>query len=87
MELTSSFDVMSNGTVVSHLQLGSAETYRILGQNGCITLDGVDDAEQFRGVQKAFDTVGMDAEMQMQVSIAVPLIDFLFPIGSDGKES
>lgn len=49
------------------MQLGSAETYGILGDNGPITLDGVDDAHQFRGVRKAFDTIGMDAEMQMQV--------------------
>eukprot|EP00904_Undaria_pinnatifida_P007215 jgi/Undpi1/3623/HiC_scaffold_16.g06993.m1 len=49
------------------LKLGSAETYQILSQNGCITLDGVDDVEQFKGVQRAFDTVGMDAQMQMQV--------------------
>lgn len=49
------------------MQLGSAETYQILSQNGCITLDGVDDVEQFKGVQRAFDTVGMDAQMQMQV--------------------
>ena len=48
-------------------QLGSAETYKILGQGGCITLDGVDDAKQFQSVQKAFDTIGMDKDSQMQV--------------------
>lgn len=51
-------------------QLGSAETYKILGRGGCITLDGVDDAKQFQGVQKAFDTVGMDKDTQMQVRAA-----------------
>lgn len=51
----------------SCLQLGSAETYKILGQGGCVTLDGVDDAKQFRGVRKAFDTIGMGKDTQMQV--------------------
>lgn len=49
------------------VQLGSAETYKILGENGCITLDGVDDVKQFQNVQKAFDTIGMDKDTQMQV--------------------
>lgn len=48
-------------------QLQSVETYRILSQSGCTTLDGVDDAAQFRGVQNAFDTIGMEAQAQMQV--------------------
>lgn len=51
------------------VQLGSAESYQILGQNGCITLDGVDDVKQFQAVQKAFDTIGMDKDMQMQVRL------------------
>lgn len=42
------------------------ETYRILAQSNCTTLEGVDDAEQFRGVQRAFDTIGIDADSQMQ---------------------
>lgn len=49
------------------VQLGSAESYKILSQSGCITLDGVDDVEQFQAVQKAFDTIGMNKDMQMQV--------------------
>lgn len=49
------------------MQLGAAETYKILGQNGCITLDGVDDAKEFQDVQKAFDTIGMGKDTQMEV--------------------
>ena len=51
----------------AYSQLGSAETYHILSHNGCIKLDGVDDVEQFKAVQRAFDTIGMDAATQMQV--------------------
>lgn len=47
-------------------QLESAEDYKILSQSSCTTLDGVDDAAQFRGVQKAFDTIGIEADDQMQ---------------------
>ncbi|CAM9264982.1 unnamed protein product, partial [Sphacelaria rigidula] len=36
-------------------------------QGGCISLDGVDDAEQFRGVNKAFGTIGIEPNKQMQV--------------------
>lgn len=54
------------------MQLGSAETYKILGQGGCITLDGVDDAKQFKGVQRAFDTIGMDKDSQMEVRSTLP---------------
>lgn len=50
------------------VKLGSAESYRILGQNGCITLDGVDDVKEFQTVQKAFDTIGMNKDTQMQVN-------------------
>lgn len=49
------------------IQLGGAETYKILSQNGCTTLDGVDDVKQFQEVQKAFDTIGMAKDVQMQV--------------------
>ncbi|CAM9285240.1 unnamed protein product, partial [Hapterophycus canaliculatus] len=53
--------------LAAELKLGGAETYKILSQNGCITLDGVDDVQQFQGVQKAFDTIGMGKDVQMQV--------------------
>lgn len=51
----------------SVVQLGGANSYKILSQSDCTTLDGVDDAEEFRGVKAAFDTIGMDDESQMQV--------------------
>lgn len=47
-------------------QLEGVEAYRILSQSSCIILDGVDDAAQFRGVQKAFDTIGIETDDQMQ---------------------
>lgn len=43
------------------------DDYRILSSGGCTTLDGVDDAEQFRGVKAAFDTIGLDEGSQMEV--------------------
>ncbi|CAM9708868.1 unnamed protein product, partial [Choristocarpus tenellus] len=49
------------------LKLDGPESYSILSKNGCVTLPGVDDAEQFAAVQKAFGTIGLDAETQMQV--------------------
>ncbi|KAG5175947.1 P-loop containing nucleoside triphosphate hydrolase protein [Tribonema minus] len=49
------------------LGLGSAQDYHILSQGGCIALDGVDDAAQFRDVVHAFGTVGLDAATQGQV--------------------
>lgn len=51
----------------SVVQLESADSCKILSQSDCTTLDGVDDAEEFRGVKAAFDTIGMDEESQMQV--------------------
>ncbi|CAM9665996.1 unnamed protein product [Ascophyllum nodosum] len=49
------------------LKLASVETYRILSGSGCTELEGVDDVMQFRGVQKAFDTIGMSPETQIKV--------------------
>lgn len=43
------------------------DSYKILSQGDCITLDGVDDAEELRTVKAAFDTIGMEEEAQMQV--------------------
>lgn len=43
------------------------ESYKILSQSDCTTLDGVDDAEEFRGVKAAFDTIGMEEESQTHV--------------------
>lgn len=43
------------------------DSYKILSQSDCTTLDGVDDAEEFGGVKAAFDTIGMDEESQTQV--------------------
>ena len=51
----------------SVVQLETVDSYKILSQSDCTTLDGVDDAEEFRGVKAAFDTIGMDEESQMQV--------------------
>lgn len=46
------------------------DTYKILSQSECTTLDGVDDAEEFSTVKAAFDTIGMEAESQTQVTVA-----------------
>ena len=51
----------------SFFQLQDVDSYKILAQSDCTTLDGVDDAEEFRGVKAAFDTIGMDEESQTQV--------------------
>lgn len=48
-------------------QLANVDIYGILSQSGCTEVEGVDDAEKFRGVQKALDTVGLTPDMQMQV--------------------
>lgn len=42
-------------------------SYKILSQGDCITLDGVDDAQELRTVKAAFDTIGIDDEAQLQV--------------------
>eukprot|EP00903_Cladosiphon_okamuranus_P011132 g10508.t1 len=49
------------------LKLGDVETYRILSQSDCTTLDGVDDAAEFGTVKAAFDTIGMEGDSQIQV--------------------
>lgn len=49
-------------------QLEDVDAYKILSQSDCTTLDGVDDAVEFRAVQAAFGTVGMDDDSQAQVS-------------------
>lgn len=43
------------------------ESYKILAENECTTLEGVDDAEEFQAVKAAFDTIGIDDESQLQV--------------------
>ena len=43
------------------------ESFKILSQSECTTLEDVDDAVQFQGVKAAFDTIGMDEDSQMQV--------------------
>ena len=50
-----------------NIQLEDAESYKILSQSGCTTLDGVDDAAEFGAVKAAFDTIGMEDEAQTQV--------------------
>lgn len=50
-------------------QLESAANYHILSAAGCITLDGVDDADRFKAIQDAFSTVGVEEDAQMQVHI------------------
>ncbi|CAM9932796.1 unnamed protein product [Scytosiphon promiscuus] len=42
---------------------GGADEFKILSQSECTTLDDVDDAEEFRTVKAAFDTIGMDANL------------------------
>ena len=51
----------------SLIQLQDVDSYKILAQSDCTTLDGVDDADEFMGVKAAFDTIGMDEESQAQV--------------------
>ncbi|CAN0460328.1 unnamed protein product, partial [Hapterophycus canaliculatus] len=46
---------------------GGPDAFKILSQSDCVTLDGVDDAEEFGTVKAAFDTIGMDAASQAQV--------------------
>lgn len=53
-------------------QLGDVDTYKILSQSECTTLDGVDDAEEFSTVKAAFDTIGMESESQTQVRGVAP---------------
>ncbi|CAM9603433.1 unnamed protein product, partial [Sphacelaria rigidula] len=69
------------------LKLGSAETFKVLSQSGCMVLDGVDDAAQFRGVQKAFDTIGMDQSTQMQVWQTLAAVLHMANVRFDTKES
>lgn len=59
--------VRAGSLLIRCAQLGDASSYKILSQSECTTLDGVDDAEEFRGVKAAFDTIGMDEESQVQV--------------------
>ncbi|CAM9539979.1 unnamed protein product, partial [Ectocarpus fasciculatus] len=49
------------------LKLKGVESYKILSQSDCTTLDDVDDAAEFRTVKGAFDTIGIDGESQLQV--------------------
>lgn len=48
-------------------QLEGVSSYKILSRGDCTTLDGVNDANEFRGVRAAFDTIGMSEESQLQV--------------------
>ncbi|CAM9488990.1 unnamed protein product, partial [Ectocarpus sp. 13 AM-2016] len=49
------------------LKLEGVGSYKILSRGDCTTLDGVDDADEFRGVRAAFDTIGMSEESQLEV--------------------
>ncbi|CAM9750268.1 unnamed protein product, partial [Ectocarpus sp. 8 AP-2014] len=49
------------------LKLEDVESYKILAQSGCVTLDCMDDTEEFGTVKSAFDTIGMSPESQAQV--------------------
>lgn len=55
------------------LQLGSVDSYGILSNSGCTSVDGMDDAARFERVKSAFDTIGMDAETQTQVGLGLGL--------------
>mmetsp|Transcript_9767 Transcript_9767/g.14692 ORF Transcript_9767/g.14692 Transcript_9767/m.14692 type:complete len:1438 (-) Transcript_9767:159-4472(-) len=48
-------------------KLKAASDYPILTAGHCIALEGVDDVQQFRYVVKAFDTIGLEKELQEQV--------------------
>ncbi|CAB1102969.1 unnamed protein product [Ectocarpus sp. CCAP 1310/34] len=50
-----------------NLKLEGVGSYKILSRGDCTALDGVDDANEFRGVRAAFDTIGMSEESQLQV--------------------
>lgn len=50
-------------------QLESAANYHILSASGCITLEGVDDADRFKAIQDALTTVGVEDDAQMQVIV------------------
>ncbi|CAN0342915.1 unnamed protein product, partial [Ectocarpus sp. 12 AP-2014] len=49
------------------LKLEDVESYKILAQSECVTLDCMDDTEEFATVKSAFDTIGMSPESQAQV--------------------
>lgn len=48
-------------------QLEGASSYEILSSSGCITLEGVDDAERFKSIQMALSTMGVEDDAQLQV--------------------
>eukprot|EP00904_Undaria_pinnatifida_P011109 jgi/Undpi1/7128/HiC_scaffold_22.g09602.m1 len=53
--------------LAEELKLESASDYRILSSSGCITLEGIDDADRFKAIQDAFSVVGVEKDAQMQV--------------------
>ncbi|CAM9531145.1 unnamed protein product, partial [Ectocarpus fasciculatus] len=58
---------VQDGALAKELKLESAANYRILSASGCITLEGVEDADRFKAIQDAFTTVGVEEDAQMQV--------------------
>ena len=64
------------------------ETFALVNQSGCITINGVDDAAEFRRTRGAMESVGMDVEQQMAAtrSIAVVLLLAQLRFEKDGEE-
>ncbi|CAM9895317.1 unnamed protein product, partial [Ectocarpus sp. 12 AP-2014] len=58
---------VQDGALAKELKLENATNYRILSASGCITLEGVEDADRFKAIQDAFTTVGVEEDAQMQV--------------------
>eukprot|EP01114_Cavostelium_apophysatum_P006700 TRINITY_DN1812_c0_g1_i1.p1 TRINITY_DN1812_c0_g1~~TRINITY_DN1812_c0_g1_i1.p1 ORF type:complete len:1611 (+),score=575.78 TRINITY_DN1812_c0_g1_i1:62-4894(+) len=72
-----------------HLQ--SPESYNYLKNSGCVTVDGVDDAEEFQHLRKAMKSCGMNEETQGNIlSMLAGLLHLgnieFSPIKSDVKK-
>eukprot|EP00965_Chrysotila_dentata_P088731 2929152-Pleurochrysis_carterae.AAC.1 len=53
-----------------HVPLPVAE-YRLLGQSGCVAIEGVDDAREFRRTRDAMEAIGMSALEQLETTRAL----------------
>ena len=51
--------------------LGEAETFPYLARGGCLTIDRVDDAEEFMSQKRALDTLGIDPQDVLSLVAAV----------------
>jgi ABC-type oligopeptide transport system ATPase subunit len=57
----------ANAKMKKALNLGAPSDYCILNKSGCVKLEGVDDSKQFQEVERAFNTIGLTPEEQLQV--------------------